>query len=407
MNDLQTSITNISEADLNALFGDEPIKNIDENNVLLGKSNVQILKDDKENVLKVGQNASTIPTVDLDNLESLNQKPDEAKKPEDEKKVEIKAEDKKEDKKDDKKKEETPSADLEVLRNTAKYYIEKGFWKDFDGRDEVIATLDEEGYAELATKQYEEMKKEIQEETVNSTGDYGKAIIEYVQNGGNPDEVIDIFKEQKVVEAISIDTEDGQKQLIEKYYVDIVGWSSEKTKKYINTLISSDELESESKEVETKYTEFFQEELKLKQLEQQAAKKTLLDGQKAFAQTINTKLAERKDFTDKDKKLIQDAVFKYDAVLPDGTKVNKFYQTFAEKQKNPDEFLDFVLFTMDKEAYNKKVKSKEENKTVDKKWSFIKSNAAVTKTTGSTHDEQQDNTKPKTTNLNWSSVLNK
>jgi hypothetical protein len=74
-------------------------------------------------------------------------------------------------------------------------------------------------------------------ELVDSTGPFGKAIIDFVKNGGNPDEIIDLFKEQKQVESISIENADGQKDIIKHYYSEVLGWKPEKIEKYLSGLI--------------------------------------------------------------------------------------------------------------------------------------------------------------------------
>lgn len=413
MADLQTSITTISEDQLNAIFGDEPTKHITEDDVVLGKSPVKVEGKSKEQIFQTKTPGSDIPFVNLDDLEDgdENAKPAENKTEETEEEKEaarILAESTKKEKKT--KKEEAKPAPasnevLETLRNTAKFLIEKGQWRDFENSDEILSTLDEAGYEELALKQHEAILEDGYKEKVDRTGDYGKAIFEYIDNGGNPDEVIDLFKEQKAVEQIAIDSEDGQKQLIQKFYTEVYDWSPEKAKKYINTLISNDELESEAQEVDGKYKDFFKQEVENLQLQQKALEQQKKDSQKQFAQTINTKLAERSDFTDKEKKLIVDSVFKYDSALPDGTKVNKFYLKFAEMQKNPDDYLDLVSFVMNKQAYNEKVKVKDSNAKVEKKWSWIKSNSAVDKTKGTAY-EDSNNLSPKS-KLDFSSILNK
>lgn len=414
MADLQTSISTISEDQLNALFGDEPTKTINENDIALGKSPApKITTDDKAGAFSVKNTSSEIPFIDLDELEGEGEgkkvkvaegasEEEKAKALADATAAELEKKDKKA--KKEEKVEPASTAVLETLRNTARFFIEKGKWKDFENREEILATLDEEGYEDLALKQQEAILEESYKDKVDKTGDYGKAIFEYIENGGNPDEVIDIFKEQKVVEAIPIDTEDGQKDLIEKFYTEVYDWSLEKAKKYINTLISNDELESEAQEVDTKYKKFFEEEVANLQLQQKAVEQQKKEQQKQFAHTINTKLGERKDFSEKERKLIVDSIFKYDSALPDGTKVNKFYLKFAEMQKNPDDYLDLVSFVMNKQAYNDKVKIKEDNKKVEKKWSWIKSNSAVDKTKGGTYE---DTNKTAKSNLDFSSILNK
>lgn len=399
MTDLQTSITTISEEQLNSLFDDGAVANIDENN--LAASKVQVQKDTKDNVIQ--SQTSNIPYFDVDSLEEEAQ--EEEKQEEETPAEEIEAKKTKTTPKAAKKEEESTDASVvEVLKNTAKYYISKGLWKDFEGSEEALNNLTEEGYADLAEKQYDAILEERHNEKIAKTGDYGKAIFDYIENGGNPDEVIDLFKEQQRIELIPIDSEDGQKQLIEKFYTEVYDWTSAKAKKYIDNLVSNDELESEAQEVDTKYKEYFKKEVESAQLQQKVAFQAEQDRQKEFIKTINNKLTERKDFTEKERKIIQEAVFKYDKTLSDGTKVNAFYEKFAQMQKNPDDYLDLVNFVMNKEGYNAKVKAKEENKEVDKKWKWLAKNSATDKTKGSNYDKQAEKD---IAELNWSSVLNR
>lgn len=396
MTDFQSNVGEISEAELDKLFEGNTTITIDTKDVALATD----LKTEDKNPLVTKTNSADIPFVDIEKLDA--EPTAEAEVEEEE--AEVKAVPEKV--KATKAKDIQPEVN-EVLKNTATYLIEKGLWQDFEGREDYLKDLTDEGYAELAAKQQEFIVNQQVEEAINSTGDYGKAIIEYAKNGGDPDKVVDLFKEQKAVESIGIDSEDGQKAVIEKYYTEVFDWTKDKAKKYINNLITSDELETEAKEVQDKYTQYYKEQLEEIQVQQAQVVKQQQEEQKRFVQTINTKLTERKDFTESDRKLIQNAVFKYDKALPDGTKVNNFYLKFAEMQKNPDDYLDLVKFVMDKQGYNKKVKNVAETESTEKKWSFLKGNAAAASpSTGSKHEEPRETSK-KSLDLDFGNILRK
>lgn len=427
MDNLQTNISTVSEEFINELFDGKDVKNIDENSLELGRSNVKVDLTDgkggeygKNPLIQTG--SESIPYYDLEKDEVEEVTPNGEDKDEEEEDKTKKAEPevpkkgkqpaKKEEPEEVKKPEAAASEGQEgvkeVLKNTVNFMIDKGLWKDIEDKDTLLEDLDEDGYAELVAKQHEAIIQEKVAEEINSTGDYGKAIIDYARKGGNPDELIDLFKEQKEVQSIAIDEEDGQKTLVEKYYNEVFGWSKDKVKKYINTLIAADELKGEAEEVQEKYTEHYKAEVAQRQQEQDRIVAQERENQKKFVQTINTKLSERKDFTDKDRKLIQESIFRYDKALADGTKVNNFYLKFAEMQKNPDDYLDLVKFVMDKKGYDEKVKKAEQKTQTEKKWSFIKGNGAVDKTTGSRHDERKSaSDKSQLKELDFSSVLNR
>lgn len=274
-----------------------------------------------------------------------------------------------------------------VLTNTVDYLIKSGKWVDFEGREDLEIT--EEVYADLVAKQDEYRLSQTFNELVDSTGSYGKAIINHIKNGGNPDEIIDLFKEEKQLKQIDTSTEAGKQLKIEKYYSEILGWKPERVEKTIKRLITDNEINSEFTDVEEEYDKHYKAELgKIEQQTRQEEEKNKLK-QDTFISNIKTALKDDSTLNDNDKKLIESSVFNFRHKLPNGQKVNDFYIKFAEMQNDPKEYVQFVRYVMDRENYIKSIQRKEKTEANKKAFNFIKGNAALSKPKNTVQDIDQ------------------
>lgn len=380
MNTLDTLISTVSEEEFNSLFEEISDNTPNADTLHGGKApEKKADADDKKEDTIIPDNSPEIQNIN--NLEDLF--PDENEEDKKDEKT-----DKPEDKEDkgDKIEEKDENKDgvvNDVLKSTVDYLVEKGLWSDFKGRDEL--QVDENTYAELVAQQDEYRLKKMFDELVDSTGPYGKAIIGFVKEGGNPDEIIDIFKEQKKIENFDTSTEDGKKEIISKYYKEVIGWKPEKITRHINSLIASDELETETTEIKELYDKFAKNELKRITAEQAEYEEEQKRREDSFKQNITQAISSRKDLSSKEKKIIEDSVLTYKNRLPDGNIVSDFYLKFAQIQADPQEYIELVEYVMNKEAYLKKRDNKADNKAADKIFNFVKGNAALNPTKGSSH----------------------
>ena len=264
-----------------------------------------------------------------------------------------------------------------ILTNTVNYLIEQGLWQDFEGREDL--EINEEVYAELAAKQSQHAAYSIVNELIDSTGDYGKAIIGHIKRGGNPDEIIDLFKEQKEIQAIDTTTEQGKQFKIEKYYKEVLKWKPEKVEKTIKRLITDDEIESEFNDINELYDNHYEEKLKEinKQAEEQEQKNK--ERQAQFVSNIKTALSENEELSDADKRLIASSILDFKHTLDNGQRVNNFYLKFYELQSDPKEYIEMVRYVLDPKGYKERISKKEESKAAKKTFEFIKANSTVTK----------------------------
>lgn len=418
MNELQTEIVDINDDALDALFNETPASTVNANTLVGGKQSaddeLEDVELDEEEEVEVpakktkGKAAKAAPAkapeqrndrvedIDLDDYpEGDDEDEDEDEEGEDEKEKKT-AKRTKETKEPETKNEDAPEV-VSVLKSTVDYLVENGLWQDFEGREDM--EFDEETYAKLAAEQDKIRVQGMFDEMIDSTGPFGKAIIDFVKSGGNPDEIIDLFKEQKAVEAISTDSVDGQKTLIKQYYTDVMGWKPEKAEKYISNLVLSNELENEADEVKELYSSFYKKEADRLNQEQQEFANKQKEAEQAFEANIKNTVKARKDLNPSEKKMVEEYLLSYDQRLPNGQMVNKFYVNFAKMQANPEDYIDLVMFVMDKNKFVQKVAKTEETKATAKAFSFIKGNGAVSTKKGTSYDSMKK--KEKVSGFDW------
>lgn len=409
MSQFDSSISHINEEDLNQLFEDVPAGTPGAGDLVGGRKpedDIKKVKDDEKVIVKNPTEFGNIEQIDMEELEE-EEETDDKKKKTTKKKAEDKVEDVEEDdeedeedkksdlKEKDKKKsakkeedvepsEEEKQSIKEALKNTVNYLVEKGMWLDFEGREDL--EIDDETYAELAVKQDEARVSKMFSELVDSTGPYGKAIIGFIKQGGDPEAVIDIFKESKQIENLDTSGEEGQKQLVSKYYKEVLKWKPERIQKHISTLVTNEELESETENIKDLYDEYHKEELKQIAEEQRAFQEKQKEREEKFRDNIVSAIKERKDLSDKERRSLEKSILQYSHKLPDGNEVSDFYVKFSQLQSDPKEYIDLVRFVMNKEEYIKKLKTEINNKVTDKTFNFVKGNKALNKAPSTVED---------------------
>jgi hypothetical protein len=413
MPEFETNIVDISEEALDELFNETPDKTPNAKTLVGGtkppkSTNQEEIEDiddeeleeeiiEKREPKKKAVPKAKIPPVeeieDID-IEDLNgEEIDEIDEEEEETEEDEKDKNKKGTKRSEKldPKKETSQEVNGVLKSTVDYLVEQGIWEDFENREDLEIT--DEVYAQLVAQQDQRRVEGLFSELVDSTGPFGKAIIDYVKNGGNPDEIIDLFKEQKQVESIKIDSADGQKELIKHYYTEVMGWKPEKADKYISNLMLSNELEPEAQEVKELFGNFYKKEAERLNTEREESVNKQKDIERTFENNIRTTLKSRKDLSLAEQRAVEENLLKYDQRLSNGNMVNKFFVKFAQMQANPADYIDLVLYVMDKQKYVQKVATTEKSKATAEAFKFIKGNGAVSTKKGSGYDQVKKNEK--------------
>ena len=370
-------ILEISPEALESMFGDNPTETKVEENK---PAQIQ-----ETNILQPQGGLGNIQEFDLDKLEEEADKDAKEDKPSKEKTEAPKA----------KEVTEESAQVKNVLTNTTKYLIEKGIWQDFEGSDTL--DIDEDTYAELAAKQTEEKVNSLFSELLDSTGDYGRAIISHIKEGGNPDEIIDLFKEQKYIESIDTTTPEGKVNIIGKYYNEVLGWRPERIQKHLQRIIADDDVESEASEIEEKYNEYYQEQLAEIEGERMMQKHRNLERQKEFVTGIKSSLDET-EYTPREKQLIEQSLLNIKKT--ERGPATDFNLKFAELQRDPKKLIDLVYYVMDQEGFKKRINTKAETKVAEKTFSFIKGNGSISKNVTSSMSSNDSKNK-----LDFSSLL--
>lgn len=373
---LNNQITEISSDELDKLFDSSTEGSPTANNLTLGKQDENIV------VQKIGtENIEEFDESMLDEIgDEIQEEEDDEELTEEQKLAKVTAEKEEADKKakelEEKQKEENPEI-ANVLKNTVDYLIEKGLWVDFDGREDLEIT--QEIYQDLVQKQSQHTAFEIVNELIDGTGAYGKAIINHIKAGGNPDEIIDLFKEEKEIQQIDISTEQGKQLKIERYYKDVLGWKDEKVARFVKKLVEDNEIESEYKDVDNLYEEYYKERLAETEQVANQQKAEATRKQQLFVNSIQTALNEETSLSPQDKKLIASSILEFKHPLSNGQKVNDFYLKFAEMQADPKKYIKLVRYVMDTEGFEKQIQTKEETKAAKQTWNFVKGNQATGK----------------------------
>lgn len=397
LNDLSTTVETISSEALDALFAQVPDSQVNANNLKIPEG------DDKTKVVKPSKGLDGIPMVDLDNLgvEPIEEKVEDKTEGKTKDKVITPEAKKEEPKKEDTKKEDKPVVEdqniKDLYKTSVEYLVNKGIFKDFDGRDAL--DINDEVFAELLEKQVEEKVKEAYETKKKSAGEFGEALLEYLDNGGEADKIIDLFKERKALQAFDISEETSQEDLVSKWYKEVYNWKPERIKKFVEGLKADETLEDEAEDIKSKYEEGYKKQLDVLQKQQEAYKQEQSQIQKQFETNISKAINDNKELDDKRKRFIKDSIFKLKPT-EDGNKINDLYIKFAEWQSDPAKYVELAEFILDHDGYLKRKLVETENKVVDKTFKFIKGNGSIDKNKGSNHvDTPEPEKAPKGTDF--------
>ena len=349
---IETNITEISLDDLDKLFqdGETPLPTADD--------------------LSVGEEVETTEEVDKKETPVVENKVEEQ--------TTLEELDDVSDLEELQEQDETQDSDnvSNVLSNTAEFLIKEGLWVDFEGREDLEMT--QEVWADLSVKQAQHYATEMFNELIDNTGEYGKAIISYIKQGGDANEIIDIFKEQKSVDNLDVSTDSGKQAKIELYYKDVLKWSEERVGKHLKRIINNDELDEEFETIEDSYKEYYNKKLQDVQREQYSQKQKEIEVQRAFVNSIKDVLEGDDTLSNRERNIIASSILDFRNNVG-GRKVNDFYLKFAEIQANPKEYVDLVRYVMDKDTYINKLRQQVKTDVKAETYNFIKGNKSVSK----------------------------
>ena len=326
---------------------------------------------DLEEIFKKDKKAITAEVPEEEEDKTKDEDEEESDIPEEEEEEKEEDDDEEDDDEEDEDEEEdtNPRTISKALKSTIDFYIQKGLWVDFEGRED-LKDVDDEMFAHIAEQQETLRFQQHYSEQMEKAGPYGKAILKFISEGGDPEQILELFKEKQEAFNIDIEQTAGQKNVIKNYYSKI-GWSDEKITSKLKQWEIEGTLGTEAKDAKEYLDGFYEQELNeieqanKKYIEQQEAQEN------AFKQNINRAVTARQDLTYQQKQILVDRLVTYDQKLPNGKVVNKFFIDFMNIQANPEKYVKLAEFVMDMERYEEKAAVKKNNVKVEEKFKFI------------------------------------
>lgn len=269
------------------------------------------------------------------------------------------------------------------FKNVVDHLIESGKWVDFEGREDLEEFSEEEFYA-LSEKQDEYRANKKFNDILDSTGEYGKAIVEFEKNGGNPSELLNLFREQRDILNISLDSEENQEEVI-RAYLELQGEDDSDINDFIETAKDkgADYFKTLAEKRHAKLLETNKQEIQAIQEQQKNYKKQQEDAQLMFQSNIKKAIHSTADWSNSEKKDLEKFLLSYDKKLQDGRTVNGLFVKMLEIQQDPSKYIKFAKFIQDMEKYEQTVAKKAEKETVKKNWKLLKESEADVSKKGS------------------------
>lgn len=260
------------------------------------------------------------------------------------------------------------------LKARADYLVKKGEWADWDGRDKTEWT--EEAFAEMELQQRQHTREKLRDELLGSFGRYGKQIAEFAENGGDEDELIDIFRQEQEVQSLSIETEADQREVVFLYETQFNSKKPERARKYIDNLVADKELADEAKEAKEKMEHYWANERETLIADQAEAAKEAKKRQKESFEKFSTEVTkfvtDSKEIPDAEKQDIIKVLTKFDKKGPNGLPVNDFFFKFAEFKKDLPNYIELVRMVLNPKNYSKRLKNEGKTTAVDKGFALIR-----------------------------------
>lgn len=258
--------------------------------------------------------------------------------------------------------------------------VNQGLWDEVDIPEEIEWNKD----TFLQIQKLQASSKV--EDLLSKTGPIGKQIIEFEQNGGNPRELLEMFREQKEVQEFDISDVEGQETFL-RSYLESQGNSERSIERTIAFLKDQggSVLQEEAEEKKGIWDAQYKEVIEARKKEQILAAKQLEEAQRNFQKNITDTLISDTEATPRERKELQNYMLNYSQQY-NGRQVSQFYIDMAEVQKDPKNYVELAKMVkgLKNGEYTKKVADKAKKETAVSNYLKIKGGAALANETGST-----------------------
>lgn len=218
------------------------------------------------------------------------------------------------------------------------------------------------------------------DDLVNKTGPAGKMIIEYESNGGKPENMVDLFKEQRAVQNYDIVAPEGQESFLREYLA-AQGNSEKSVDRVVKSLIDQgpEALKEEAEEKKELWDGQYKAEIEAESNRQAVIKKQREDAERNFQKNITQTVTSDPNLTPKERKELRDYILNYNQSYQGG-QVSQFYTDMVALQQDPSNYLELAKFIkgLKNGEYKKKIADATKKEVTAKTFLKIKGGAALT-----------------------------
>lgn len=253
------------------------------------------------------------------------------------------------------------------------YLVESGKFNEFEGRED-LEEISEEDYTTILQKQIEYQVENRYREVIDSTGDVGKYIIEYTKNGGNPQDIVSLFREQRDIQSLDISTEDGQEEAI-RAYLEFQGEEDSDIEDFIETAKDKGKeyFKSVAEKRHKKLLEINKQQIDASIEEQKEYKRQQEENAKQFNSNVRSLIHKNENLSQGEKKQLEKFMLSHDVQTKDGRRYTGLYAKLIEFNNDPEKLIKLANFLNDPEKFEKKIEKKAEKSAAVKTFNFVNS----------------------------------
>lgn len=243
-----------------------------------------------------------------------------------------------------------------VLSNKLKRYnLDESAYNLAEMNSEELASFEEELDNAILENRYAQIKEV--DPNLNK-------LLNFIEAGGDPKNLVSLFKESESIKQIDGTTEEGKVKKITSYYENVLKWDPEKVAKKIDRLKASDSINDEYEDLSEEYDkhllrkqdEVIEKQERLQQ-EQEAEDRNRMNAFSSVLQKLNV--------TKQVKDSLMNTAFAKGKIKGSEEVISILDYKLARLKSNPETFLKLVQFVDNPEEYDTLIKQVALNKKTE------------------------------------------
>lgn len=188
-------------------------------------------------------------------------------------------------------------------------------------------------------------------------------LLTFLENKGNPEELISLFKEQQNLSKIDITTEEGQVKMLSAYYTEVLKLDPSKINNRIEKLSTSGLLAEEAADIEETYNSYI-ENKQTEIIEKQQAKAQLIAQQEQRRQLAFEEHLDKAEIPANKKNELRSLAFGTGRIKGSDEDIKLVDYQILKLQSNPETYIKFLQFIADPNSYDESVRQIKKNEKV-------------------------------------------